>query len=75
MKSLHIRDVPPETIAALKRLARQHHRSLQGELRAILEQAARLATEDERGELNLHFVETGRDDNWRRDDMYDDSAR
>ena len=75
MKSLHIRDVPPDTVAALKRLARQHHRSLQGELRAILEQAARLATENERGELKLHFVETGRNDDWRRDEMYDDSAR
>ncbi len=75
MKSLHIRDVPPETVAALKRLARQHHRSLQGELRAILDHAARLAIDGEHSELKLHVVETGRDHTWPRDDIYDDSAR
>ncbi len=37
MKSLHIRDVPEPMIARLKRRARLHHRSLQGELIFVLE--------------------------------------
>ena len=41
MTSIHIRDVAPETLQALKGLARSHHRSLQGELHTILERAAR----------------------------------
>ena len=40
MKSVHITQVHPETINALKRLARSNQPSLQGELRAILERAA-----------------------------------
>ena len=32
MKSLHIRNVDPNILAALKRLAKSHRRSLQGEL-------------------------------------------
>ena len=43
MSAIHITQVAPETLQALKRLARSHHRSLQGELRAILERAARMA--------------------------------
>ena len=39
MKSLHIRDVDPNILAALKRLAKSHRRSLQGELHTILERA------------------------------------
>jgi hypothetical protein len=31
MKSIHIRGVPAETVESLKRLARENHRSLQGE--------------------------------------------
>jgi plasmid stability protein len=35
-----VRDVAPETLAALKTRARQHRRSLQQELAALLEEAA-----------------------------------
>ncbi|MBT3550427.1 MAG: Arc family DNA-binding protein [Rhodospirillaceae bacterium] len=38
--SLSIKNVPDETAEALKLRAKSNHRSLQGELRAILESAA-----------------------------------
>lgn len=41
--SLSIKDVPAEMAAALRERAAQNHRSLQGELMAILEDAVRPA--------------------------------
>ena len=38
--SLSVKNVPDETAEKLKMQAKRHHRSLQGELRAILEEAA-----------------------------------
>lgn len=38
--SLSVKNVPDETAEKLKLQAKRHHRSLQGELRAILEEAA-----------------------------------
>lgn len=75
MKSLHIRDVAPQTLEALKRLARQHHRSLQGELHAMLERAARMAPPEQPRELNLNTVDTGRTGEFTREDIYGDSGR
>lgn len=43
MPHLSIKDVPPAWAEALRQRALQHHRSLQGELMAILEQALRAA--------------------------------
>ena len=40
--SLSIKNVPDETLRRLKERAKQHHRSLQGELMAVLEEAARV---------------------------------
>ena len=76
MKAIHIRNVPPQTLRALKRLAQTHRRSLQGELHCILEQAARLAPEvDEPDELELVTVETQNQSSWSRDEVYDDRGR
>lgn len=75
MKSLHIRDIDPAVLDALKRLASRHHRSLQGELRAILEREARLAGAQTAEPLKLHTVKTGRSDIWSRDEIYDDQGR
>ena len=72
MKSIHIRNVPPETLAALKRRAESHRRSLQGELLAILDRAAKLAPPEAFEELDLHFVETGTSHSITRDDIYED---
>jgi len=76
MKSVHIRDIAPGTLEALKRLARSNHRSLQGELHDVLEKAARRAPPNEADEdLDLVTVNTGRSTKWNREEMYGDSAR
>jgi antitoxin FitA len=48
--TLTIEDVPEETVRRLRRRAARHHRSLQGELLAIVEEAvgpSRVLTPDE----------------------------
>jgi len=76
MKSLHIRNIEPNLLMALKRLAQSHHRSLQGELHAILEHAARLAPpESENVSLDLITVSTNSSSNWNREEIYDDQGR
>jgi plasmid stability protein len=47
MPHLLVRDLDAKIMARLKEQARQNHRSLQGEVKAILEQAAATATRDE----------------------------
>lgn len=76
MKSIHIRNIDPSTLENLKRLARIHNRSLQGELRAILIRAAGMAppahTEDD---LRLVTVNTSGTSNWNRDEIYGNHGR
>lgn len=72
MKSIHIRNVPPATLDALKRLAESHHRSLQGELLSILERAARFAPSEGVDRLELNFVNTGTSEPLGRDEIYED---
>ena len=65
-----------ETIDRLKRLARLHHRSLQGELQAVLEQAARMAPKvGEEDALDLVTVDTGQAGTWRREEIYGPQGR
>jgi antitoxin FitA len=47
MAQLLVRDLDPAVVARLKEKARQNRRSLQGEVKAILEEAAGRATRDE----------------------------
>lgn len=76
MSSIHIRDVAPETLRALKRLARSNRRSLQGELHVILARAAEMAPPDTPPvPLNLVTVRTGRAARWNREDVYGPSGR
>lgn len=71
MESVHITQVDPETINALKRLARSNHRPLQGELRATLEHAASTAPSDAaRDEFRLVTVKTGYTGRWSREQIY-----
>lgn len=75
MKSINVRDVPPRTLERLKRRARLHHRSLQGELHAILSAAAELPLpEDGDTGFELFTVSVG-GGNWSRQDLYGDDAR
>jgi plasmid stability protein len=76
MKSLHIRDVDERVLENLHRLARAHHRSVQGEVKAILEEASRYAPPLGQDEpLSLVTTHTGRNAPWSRQEMYDDDAR
>jgi len=43
--NLSIKNAPDEIVSQLRRRAQRNHRSLQGEMLAILEDAVRLATE------------------------------
>lgn len=43
MSQLLIRDLKPAVVERLKLRAKQHHRSLQGELKAIVESAAKMS--------------------------------
>lgn len=52
MSQLLIRNVKTETIKRLKKRARQHHRSLQGELQFIVEAAASTITQEEMKEMS-----------------------
>jgi len=76
MKSVHIRDVEEDVLERLKSLARLHHRSLQGELRAILEEASRRSpAPDAPKELDLFTATGNHDGSWSREEMYGDDAR
>lgn len=76
MKSLHIRNVDERVLENLQRLARAHHRSMQGEVKAILEAASLYApTLGEDEPLSLVTTHTGRNAPWSRQEMYDDNAR
>ena len=75
MKSIYLRGVPAETLEALKRLARGNNRSLQGELREILQKASRRApAPDMDDDLDLVTVRTGSTSTWHREEIYSDSG-
>ncbi len=76
MKAVHIRDVDELVIHRIARLARFHKRSMQAELRVILEEAAVRAEaleNDEGDELILVSADTER--GYRREELYGDDAR
>jgi plasmid stability protein len=76
MPALHIRDVPEETVAAIKRRAARHGHSVQQELREVLEKAAGEPTIGSRPRaLILTTVETGRESTFERADFYGDDER
>jgi plasmid stability protein len=75
MKTIHICGVSQETLDRLERLAMLHNRSLQEELRAILDLAVELSTRGSSDPINLHTTNSGRNNQWSRDDLYDDSGR
>jgi plasmid stability protein len=76
MPAVQIRDLSPEVIAALKRRAARHERSLEGELRYIL---AMIAREEPPSpplpplELKLSDALPGM--SWSREEIYEDDGR
>lgn len=76
MKSILIRDLPEQTLENLKQLAAYHHRSLQGELHHILENASTRIPRGEPVPLRLKTVDTGGNrGTWSRGEIYGDDAR
>ncbi len=63
--TLSIKDAPDDIVRALKRRAEKHHRSLRGELLAILEEAVRsphaMTCRDELAEVDRLGVRTPRE--------------
>lgn len=58
----------------LKKLAELHHRSMQGELKAIIEDAVkRVPDYSPEEDLDLITVSTGNTENWSREDYYEDA--
>ncbi len=76
MKALHIRDVDALVIQRIGMLARLHRRSMQAELRVILEDAARKAlamgVDDDD---SLVMVAAEMSSAYGREDIYADDAR
>jgi plasmid stability protein len=76
MSAIHIRDVPEDVVAALKRRASRHHRSLQKELRLLL---ASIAQDEPSAEplapLVLETSASTGDSTWRREEIYDNDGR
>lgn len=70
MKSIHVRGVPEQTIERLKRRAVRHHRSLQGELQALLEEAAKQFSADDNPYFSIKTVRTRGTQNWSREGIY-----
>lgn len=76
MPALHIRDVPEETVAAIKRRAARHGRSVQQELREVLEAvAAEQVIGGRPRPLTLRTVATGHVESFDRAEFYDDDER
>jgi len=76
MPAVQIRDVPSEVVAALKRRAARHERSLEGELRLIL---ASIAREEPPSPplppLQLKLSQASPPTTWGRDEIYGDDER
>lgn len=76
MPALHIRNLDDAVIAVLKARAARNHRSLQGEVRKLLEAAAdRPAGRRARRRLRLRVVSVGRAPSYSRDVIYEDDDR
>jgi plasmid stability protein len=76
MAAVQIRDVSPEVIAALKRRAARHERSLEGELRYIL---AAIAREEPPSPplppIELKLSQASPATHWSREEIYGDDGR
>ena len=74
MPSIHVRNLDDAIIAALKKRAKLHQRSLEGELRQVLETAAFASEAFARGQkLPLKTVNIGHPVVYNREVIYDES--
>lgn len=78
MPAIHVREVDDAVLDTLKVRAARNHRSLQGEIRAILEEAAQGADGSSpraRRRLRIKTVRVGSPVKYSRGVIYDDSPR
>ena len=78
MPALHVRNVDDAVIERLKRRAEKNRRSLEAELRVILDAAAgkeARPTGRRRRKLRLHLVSVGGSARYGRDEIYGDDER
>ena len=76
MPAVQIRDVSPDVIAALKRRAARHERSLEGELRYILAVVAREEPPPSPlPPVELKLSQASPPTTWRREEIYGDDGR
>jgi plasmid stability protein len=77
MPAVHVRNLDDAVIEALKRRAAKSHRSLEAELRCILEAAAGEAGGGPRRRraLKLHTVAVGAPTPYGRDEVYSEDER
>jgi plasmid stability protein len=78
MPAIHVRDVPAEILASLRRRAASHGRSLQRELLEILGSAAKAAPSAAlRPPIRLKMADSEGEGEtlWRREDIYGDDGR
>jgi len=71
MKSILLRGVPETTLEKLKIRARTHHRSLQGEIHALLSEAV-VGPGGKTSDFQIKTVHTGGLQNWSRKAIYED---
>lgn len=78
MPAIHIRDLDDALIDALKTRAARHRRSLQGEVKSILDEAVRpirRGARHRRIKLRLNRVRVGAQTSFSREDIYGDDGR
>ncbi len=76
MPSVLVRNLPQDVVAALKRRAAAHHRSLQKELLSLLEKAADDAPPVEPWPaLRLTLAPESTEADWSREAIYGDDGR
>lgn len=72
MAAVHIRNVPEETVTRLKERAASNGRSLEAELRSLLDEAAAQPVARKRRQINWITVSTGITEPFNRHDIYGD---
>lgn len=76
MPAIHIRNVPESTVSALRERADRHGRSMQQEIREILDAAAAEPVPSQApSPVQLVTANTSVRTTWRREDIYGDEGR
>jgi plasmid stability protein len=75
MPAIHVRDLDDAVVDALKARAAKNRRSLQGEVKLILEVAAAENQGSRVGKLRLRTVKVGGKSSFSRREIYEDDGR